>query len=837
MKKKMKSEFLNRHLRGLLIALISAFVLFSNTAAQSGTAILHGEISTVTPDGSSLYLSGAKIILTGASSPGEAITIFADESGSYQFKNLNVGKYLLEVSLVGFKAATKEISVVGDQDIAENVRLELDSVSASVTIESENNGINTTESTVAETISPKTLQNAPLNEEKFEDALPLIPGVVRGPDGLMNVKGAQSSQSGTLVGNSNGDDPITGNSAIRLPLEAVESLQVLSNPYSAEYGNFNGGMVQLQTRSGSDKWKAGLNSFFPRIRSRNGSIRGIESITPRFNVGGPLIKDKLFLFQTLEYKFVQTQVENLPQLEGDTKLESFNSFTRVDYNVSDNHRLNASFNIFPQKIDFINLNTFNPQNTAANFHQRGWMAAFNDQYVTNKGGILQTTFSVKRADADVFGNSGNPFTIAPQTNSGGFFNRQSRESLRTEAQSIYSLPLINAGGQHSFKVGGGFSYSTFDGSNLSQPVRIVRADGTLNQLQTYLGSGILSRNKSEFGFFVQDKWTINPRLTFDLGIRFDRDNLAESFNPAPRLGFVISPFQDNKTVIRGGFGVFFSKIPLNVGVFDQTQSVLISRFAVDGITPNGQTLFRPALENGEIETPYSLGWNLQFDREVNDRLFVRVGYEQRETRRDLLLTPILNQTGTEGIYQLGKGGSSSYREFLLMSRLRLQKNSDLFFSYTRSRSVGDLNIFGSFAGNVVNPIVRPNQYSRLNFDAPDRFLFWGEFGLPWGINLSPVIDWRTGFPYSLIDQNQNFIGRRNAENRFPDFFSADVQIFRDFKVGFRGKEYKLRAGVKFFNLTNHFNPRDVQNNLDSPDFGTFYNSVSRKTRFKFEFNF
>lgn len=833
----MKREFIKIIYRILPILIIGVLSGAGTALAQEPSTILQGEISTIGPDGNSVNLAGAKVVLKSISPNTSGLTIFADGTGNYKFSNLKAGNYSLEVSLEGFSIVKKSITLTENKSNVENIQMAIDSLSASVTIESETNGINTTESAVAETISTKTLQNAPLNEEKFEDALPLIPGVVRGPDGLMNVKGAQSSQSGTLVGSSNGDDPITGNSAISLPLEAVESLQVLSNPYSAEYGNFNGGVVQLQTRSGSDKWKAGLNSFFPRIRSRNGSIRGVESITPRFNVGGPLIKDKLFLFQTVEYKFVQTQVENLPQLEGDTKLESFNSFTRVDYNFSDNHRLNASFNIFPQKIDFINLNTFNPQNTAANFHQRGWMAAFNDQYVTNKGGILQTTFSIKRADADVFGNSGEPFIIAPQTNSGGFFNRQMRESLRTEAQSIYSLPLINAKGQHSFKFGGGFSYSTFDGSNLSQPVRIVRADGTLNQLQTYLGSGILSRNKSEFGFFVQDKWTINPRLTFDLGIRFDRDNLAESFNPAPRLGFVISPFQDNKTVIRGGFGVFFSKIPLNVGVFDQTQSVLISRFAVDGITPNGQILFRPALENGEINTPYSLGWNLQFDREVNERLFVRVGYEQRETRRDFLLTPILNQAGTEGIYQLGKGGSSSYREFLLMSRLRLQKNRDLFFSYTRSRSVGDLNIFGSFAGNVVNPIVRPNEYSRLNFDAPDRFLFWGEFGLPWGINLSPVIDWRTGFPYSLIDQSQNFIGRRNAENRFPDFFSADVQIFKDFKVGFRGKEYKLRAGVKFFNLTNHFNPRDVQNNLNSPDFGTFYNSVSRKMRFKFEFNF
>ncbi len=821
----------------LPVLLVMIFSGASRISAQAQTSKLKGEISTSVPGGETVNLSGARTVLRKASPTSPPVTLFADEAGEFEFAELSAGSYTLEVSLEGF-VPTKRLLTIGDnQIVSENVRLELDGVSASVTIQADTQSVNTTDSTVPETISSTSLQNAPLAEEKFQDALPLIPGVLRGPDGLINVKGAQSWQSGTLIGSTNGDDPITGNMSIGLPLEAVESVEVISNPYSAEFGNFTGGVVQLQTRSGSDKWKAGLTNFFPRLRSRNGSIRGIESFTPRFNVSGPLKKNKLFLFQSFEYKFVQTPVENLPPLQQDTKLESFNSFTRVDYNVSDTHRINATLAIFPQKLDYINLNTFNPQDTAANLHQRGWMAAFNDQFVTAKGGILQTTFSVKRSDADVFGNSTAFFTISPETNAGGFFNRQQRESLRYEAQTIYSVPSFDLAGQHSLKFGGGFAFTTFDGTSVNAPVRITRADGTLNQLQTYDGDGRLSRNKSEFGFFAQDKWSISPRLTLDLGVRFDRDNLGRSLNPAPRVGFTISPFDDNKTVIRGGVGVFFSKIPLNVGFFEQGQAVSIRRFAGDGSTVIGETLYRNVLEKGDIKTPYSLGWNLQFDREINDRVFVRVGYDQRETKRDFLLDPILNTTGNEGIYQLGKSGSSSYRSLLLMSRLRLQRGRDLFFSYTRSRAVGDLNTFGAFAGNVQNPIVRANQYSRLSFDAPNRFLFWGEIGLPFGVSLSPVIDWRTGFPYSIVNQDQDFIGRRNAEFRFDDFFSADVKIYRDVKVKFRDKEYKLRPGVKFFNLTNHFNPRDVQNNIDSTDLGAFYNSVSRKIRFSFEFNF
>lgn len=816
------------------IVLLVLLIAVSNTIGQSGSlGAIKGEVTTNGPDGGKVALPGAKLILEPAQSTPK-VALSADDLGHYQFSDIEPGTYRLEAALEGFAPFSKMVVIGAGQFVTEDIRLEIDAVSASVTITSDTGGINVTDSSITETIGSSDLQTTPLLEEKFQEALPLIPGVVRGPDGLINIKGAAAAQSGTLLGSSNGDDPVTGNMAIDLPLEAVESVQVVSNPYSAEFGNFSGGVVQVQTRSGSNDWDFRFTNFFPRLRKRGGSLRGVESIKPRFNLGGPLKKDKLFIFQSFEYKFVQTRVESLPQLESDTKLESFDSFTRIDYNFSDSHRMNATFALFPQKLDFVNLNTFNPQTTAANLHQRGWMAAVNDQYVTSEGGILQSTFSVKRSDANVFGNSDAPFTIAPQVNSGGFFNRQERESLRYEAQTIYSLPVAAWNGQHLVKFGGGFSYTSFDGLSTNSDVRIVRGDGSLNQIQTYLGEGALSRNKSEIGAFVHDKWIINPHLSLDLGVRLDRDSLGKRLNPAPRAGFVFSPFDDNKTVIRGGVGLFFSKIPLNVGIFEQGQTVEISRFGTDGTTLLGQTLFSNVLEDSDIETPYSIGWNLQLEREITDRLLVRVGYEQRETLRDFILDPILLPGEREGAYRLSNRGESSYREFQIMARVRLQENRDLFFSYTRSRAAGDLNTFGSFAGNIQTPILRPNEYSRLSFDAPNRFLFWGDIGLPFGLTLTPVIDWRTGFPYSIVDEKQDFIGPRNSGRRFPDFFSADVQILKDFKVGFRGKEYTLRAGVKFFNLTNHFNPRDVQSNIDSPDFGSLYNGVGRRTRFKFE---
>src|SRR5204863_5459198 len=85
--------------------------------------------------------------------------------------------------------------------------------------------------------------------------------------------------------------------------------------------------------------------------------------------------------------------------------------------------------------------------------------------------------------------------------------------------------------------------------------------------------------------FVQDKWLVNTHLVFDLGLRFDRNGLGQNNNLAPRLGFVLTPTDSDRTVVRGGIGLFYDKIPLNVGSFEQYQSLLITTFAPNGITP------------------------------------------------------------------------------------------------------------------------------------------------------------------------------------------------------------------------------------------------------------
>ena len=183
---------------------------------------------------------------------------------------------------------------------------------------------------------------------------------------------------------------------------------------------------------------------------------------------------------------------------------------------------------------------------------------------------------------------------------------------------------------------------------------------------------------------------------------------------------------------------------------------------------------------------------------------------------------------------LANNGRDFYREFQITGRYQIGRQT-LNVSYVRSKATGDLNDFNQFFGNNPQAVIRANARGPLPFDAPNRFLAWGEFSLPWKVTLMPVLDIHTGFPYSLVNEAREFVGPRN-DHRFRGFNSFDLQAYRQFRLPFT-KERKVKIGLGVFNLFNHSNPRDVQNDLDSPRFGEFFNSPNRTFRGKLAFGF
>jgi hypothetical protein len=128
------------------------------------------------------------------------------------------------------------------------------------------------------------------------------------------------------------------------------------------------------------------------------------------------------------------------------------------------------------------------------------------------------------------------------------------------------------------------------------------------------------------------------------------------------------------------------------------------------------------------------------------------------------------------------------------------------------------------------PIIRPNTFGNLAGDIPNRFLTWGLVQLPRRFQIAPVVEYRTGFPYSTLDAGQNYFGTPNA-NRYPGFFATDARLSKDLKVT---AKYSVRLSVSGFNLTNHFNPEAVHYDIADPQYGIFFGQ--RQRRFTADFD-
>lgn len=821
---------------------LSIFVLLlalavSTVSAQTKGGIM-GKVTNVDPAQGLTVVPGALVTLAKAAAADTALaTAVSAADGTFSFPELEPGSYLLTVTLKGFERAVETVEVTAGSAHAVAVELKIAAIEMKVTVESEAEGIQTQQTSAQGEVKAQTLQDAPLVNERFQDAIPLLPGVVRGPDGLINIKGARSYQSGLLVNSANVTDPVTGEYAISLPIDVIQNLEVLHNPYSAEYGKFSSAVTSIETKPATDRFRFQLQNFVPRLRKRGGSLMGLESIVPRVTFSTPLVKKRLGLVQSFEYRFVRTPVTSLPPLARDQELETFDSFTQFDLTLNPSHRFSAVVSVFPQNLRYPNLNTFTPQTATANFKQRGYLILFQDHLLRGQT-LLESTFSVMRFNANVFpAHFGGEFILTPDVNQGSFFNTQDRDSVRYEWQESYHFRPRRWQGTHRLKLGGDFTWNVYNGTHESRPVLIERGDGTLAERIDFVGPTPFERNKQEVSLFLQDQWNVTPRLTLDLGLRYDRDDLAEENNLAPRLGFAYVLTSDQKTVLRGGVGLFYDKVALNVGVFPQLQERMVTRHGLDGVAIlDGPRRFRNVLAENRFRTPRSVSLNLEIDRELRRGVLLRVGYAQREGRHEYVVEPIELADGS-GLLQVAATGRSRYREFQVTTVWRISEFSTLNASYVRSQSEGNLNDYNQFFGNSENPVIRPDEFSRLNFDAPNRFLFWGELRLPKKVFFAPVWEVRNGFPFSLIDAERDFIGPRNRAGRFPVFSSFDIQVFRDFPIPFKGKKRPVRVGIKFFNLFNRFNPRDIQNNIDATFFGGFFNSRGRLLRAKFSVEF
>jgi hypothetical protein len=843
-------------LLALLIAAVSLTLTAHTAAALAGAGSIKGTVraSTGAANVPAAPIAGARLTLVNRDLPDQSVKAVTDDAGNFAFTGLPAANYDLTVEANGLPTVTREIRLESGASLTVEIELTA-SLSESVTVREEEGLLSTAETTTANTVRSETLKNVPLRAENYQSALPLTPGVVRDAAGQDHVKGTRAGQSAYSVNGADVTDPVTGNLAFDIPVEAAASVQIEENPYSAEFGRLAGGATNLETKGGDNKFRFTAARFFPTFRY---ILTGpVDSFRPRVTFSGPVIRDRLFFLQSFEYRFSRVRVPSLTKPHDDSTSEAFNSFTQLDLTANNNNRVKLVAAFFPQKSRFVGLNTFNPQEATPDVRQRGSLFSVSEQMIFGDSSFLSSALSFKTFDVDVYGQGGQPLKLTPDGNFGNYFADTRRRTRRWQWQETYYARPFKLLGQHSPKFGGELDRTNVSARFDYNPVLVLRRDLTTARRVDFNDAGSLRLGVGEAAAFAQDRWVVSPRLTLDAGLRFDRDGIAERSNVAPRLAFALLPFRGDRTVVRGGAGLFYDRTPLSVGylpelndgldddlgnssavaspTFAQVPERVVTTFAPDGVTVvDGPRHFVNVVRD-PLRNARSLRWSLQLDRGVTKNLTVRVGYLQRASTNDLVIKPHAFRTGT-GALVLRSNGRSRYRELQLLAVYNSARLGNWNASYTWSSARGDLNTVDNFLGDFPAFVVRPNEYGPLPFDAPHRFLLYGQVRMPADVNVSPSLELRSGFPFSAVNEQLDFVGARNRAGRFPAFLSLDAQVTKGFRVpGF--EKHKARVGVAVFNITNHFNPRDVQNNLGSRHFGHFYNSLGTSVRGKFELDF
>ena len=213
---------------------------------------------------------------------------------------------------------------------------------------------------------------------------------------------------------------------------------------------------------------------------------------------------------------------------------------------------------------------------------------------------------------------------------------------------------------------------------------------------------------------------------------------------------------------------------------------------------------------------------------MNPRWAFHFGVIDRGGMNELIVSPL--RTGNAGELLLESTGRSRYREAEASVRLTRGHGVDLNVSYVRSAARGDLNALTTYFDAMMWPVIGQNAYGPQEADVRNRLLVRGRAMPTTRWLVTGIFDWRSGTPYSVVNEYLDFVGPRN-ENRFPAYARVELGLQHRVKIFNRNPW----IGVRVFNALNAFLPTDVQNNIGSPAFGSFQNSEYRQFRLQVRF--
>ena len=648
--------------RSICVVLSAVILSLSHSATcQVPTGNLNGRVTD--PKGG--VLTGAQVTAANTSQGISRQTV-TNSDGLYVLSDLPAGTYDLTIAQNGFGLhKVRGIALAAGRSTTLDAELQVAAAGTTVEVNATPANVDLTQSMIQGQITSKTIESLPLNGRNFLELAYLVPGNRPAPTfdptktNTLEVSSAGGFGRGgniTIDGGDNNDE-VVGGTLANFPEDSVREFQIATGRFTAAVGRSGNSIINVVTKSGTNEYHGSVFLF-----ERNRNLQALPATfnrslpTPPFDreqyggsIGGPFRKDRAWWFSSVEYRdqnaAIQTgsrdfTTDEILNASAAAPLRDALWSSRIDDQLSQHNSLmlRYSFNRSTDTAEATpsqNTPAFTSaerQNSLNRFNSL--VGALNSVLSTNKVNIVSFHFDNFYNDIPPFPQDA-PTTdpslsltnelIFPDLADGENFNLPQATHLnRYQAGEALSWSL----GKHSLQLGGEFQHYIANGEiNVFGSGTVIltsdfgfadlNGDGQINDLDIPIAVGLKSSApvvpvpiptiyNSYVAGYAQDDWRVHPRLTLNLGLRWEYDtNLTgtssahdpcpdpaveptkpctwmanvidlkktpDKRNFGPRVGFVFDPFGKGRSVIRGGYGIYYDRIILEAGSYELVQN-------------------------------------------------------------------------------------------------------------------------------------------------------------------------------------------------------------------------------------------------------------------------
>ena len=760
-------------------------------------------LSVVVVDENGVAVPRALVLLT---AEGQKLRYETDFAGRCEIAAPAPGAYHVRIEKQGFYQADANLSLPDTRNLdvrlihEQEIRETVDVVESPPAIDPEK---------IADTqnLGQREILNIPYPTTRdVRNVLPAMPGVVLDQSGEIHVAGSARVQTLNLLDGFDVSQPVSGFLDMRVNADAIRAVDVDTGRYTVQYGRGDS-VLDINTGIGDDRFRFVASNFLPSFQDRHGLH--FNQWVPRAVLSGPIKRGRVWFYEAPDVEYSETIIVELPPGQDTAKSWRTGNLAKLQANFTDSDILVAEFLVNDYHAPHAGLSAFNPLPTTTNQRGSVYIGALKDQHYFKSGMLLESGLAVDYFTGSQTPLGNQPPTLNPQGPQGSSYASIFGGARRWQWINNAFLPSQKWHGRHEFRVGGDldrlYYYRTYERT----PISIFDANGDLARQVLFTPYARVSAANLQASLYAQDRWNPFARLILEGGLRADWDEIIEQPVVAPRLAGSYTFDKSGNTKLSAGVGRFYLATDLD----------LISRPLTGvrtDILPGQPPVTSQFFVNHELlKEPRSFNWNIGLEQRLPAAVYASVQFLDKRLSDGFLFVP----AGGPGLppcpgslpvcsdrFSLTNGQENLYRSLTLSLRHSFRNIYPLMVSYTRSSAHTNALIDYS----VDNLAVGPQQGGPLPWDAPNRVVAWGWFPAPRKLEMGYSLDWRDGFPFSAVDQQQFLFGQPDAY-RFPHYFNLTLAAERRFQV------HKLYLAIRISaeDITGWQNPNSVNNNIDA----------------------